>query len=181
MTFSVPYDFVQGHSPLLVSMPHSGLQLTPSVANTLIPEALALPDTDWHIPQLYDFLESMGVSVIKANYSRYVIDLNRPEDDKPLYAGKTTGLFPHILFNEKSMFKPAQWRIKPISRPVYNISGSHITSSWRLHWRVLNKSLVMPFYLMPILLKLRCLCFFKALCRISIWALMTVWRVLPCS
>lgn len=106
MTFSVPYDFVQGHSPLLVSMPHSGLQLTPSVANTLIPEALALPDTDWHIPQLYDFLESMGVSVIKANYSRYVIDLNRPEDDKPLYAGKTTGLFPHILFNEKSMFKP---------------------------------------------------------------------------
>ncbi|MGY8906710.1 N-formylglutamate deformylase [Candidatus Njordibacter sp. Uisw_056] len=106
MTFSVPYDFVQGHSPLLVSMPHSGLQLTPEVASTLIPEALALPDTDWHIPQLYDFLEAMGVGVIKANYSRYVIDLNRPEDDKPLYAGKTTGLFPHILFNEKSMFKP---------------------------------------------------------------------------
>tara|TARA_B110000503_G_scaffold142059_1_gene237605 strand:+ start:231 stop:1031 length:801 start_codon:yes stop_codon:yes gene_type:complete len=106
MTFSVPYDFVQGDSPLLVSMPHSGLRLTDEVAHTLIPEALELPDTDWHIPQLYDFLETMGVSVIKANYSRYVIDLNRPEDDKPLYAGKTTGLFPHILFNEKSMFKP---------------------------------------------------------------------------
>jgi formiminoglutamase len=106
MTFSVPYDFIQGDSPLLVSMPHSGLRLTPEVASTLIPEALDLPDTDWHIPQLYDFLEAMGVSVIKANYSRYVIDLNRPEDDKPLYSGKTTGLFPHILFNEKSMFKP---------------------------------------------------------------------------
>ena len=106
MTFSVPYDFIQGDSPLLVSMPHSGLRLTPEVASTLIPEALDLPDTDWHIPQLYDFLEAMGVSVIKANYSRYVIDLNRPEDNKPLYSGKTTGLFPHILFNEKSMFKP---------------------------------------------------------------------------
>ena len=106
MIFSASYDFIQGDSPLLVSMPHSGLQLTPIVANTLTPEALALPDTDWHIPQLYDFLESMGVSVVKANYSRYVIDLNRPEDNKPLYAGKTTGLFPHILFNEKSMFKP---------------------------------------------------------------------------
>ena len=106
MTFSVPYDFIQGDSPLLVSMPHSGLLLTPEVASTLIPEALDLPDTDWHIPQLYDFLEAMGVSVIKANYSRYVIDLNRPEDDKPLYSGKTTGLFPHILFNEKSMFNP---------------------------------------------------------------------------
>ena len=106
MIISVPYDFIEGHSPLLVSMPHSGLKLTPTVANTLTPEALALPDTDWYIPQLYDFLEAMGVSVIKANYSRYVIDINRPEDNKPLYAGKTTGLFPHILFNEKSMFKP---------------------------------------------------------------------------
>jgi len=106
MTFSVAYDFIQGSSPLLVSMPHSGLQLTPTVADTLTSEALALPDTDWHIPQLYDFLEAMGVGVIKANYSRYVIDVNRPEDNKPLYAGKTIGLFPHILFNEKSMFKP---------------------------------------------------------------------------
>jgi N-formylglutamate deformylase len=106
MIFSAPYDFIQGDSPLLVSMPHSGLQLTPTVANTLTSEALALPDTDWHIPQLYDFLEAMGVSVVKANYSRYVIDLNRPEDNKPLYEGKTTGLFPHILFNEKPVFKP---------------------------------------------------------------------------
>jgi N-formylglutamate deformylase len=106
MTFSASYDFIQGDSPLLVSMPHSGLQLTPIVANALTPEALSLPDTDWHIPQLYDFLEAMGVSVVKANYSRYVIDLNRPEDNKPLYAGKTTGLFPHMLFNEKPMFKP---------------------------------------------------------------------------
>jgi N-formylglutamate deformylase len=105
MIFSAPYDFVQGDSPLLVSMPHSGLQLTQTVANTLTPEALALPDTDWHIPQLYNFLEAMGVSVVKANYSRYVIDLNRSEDNKPLYEGKTTGLFPHILFNEKTMFK----------------------------------------------------------------------------
>ena len=106
MTFSTPYDFIQGDSPLLVSIPHSGLQLTSEVASTLTPEALALPDTDWHIPQLYGFIAPLGVSVIKANYSRYVIDLNRPEDNKPLYSGKTTGLFPHILFNEKSIFMP---------------------------------------------------------------------------
>lgn len=106
MTFSACYDFIQGDSPLLVSMPHSGLKLTPIVTNALTPEALSLPDTDWYIPQLYDFLEAMGVSVVKANYSRYVIDLNRPEDNKPLYLGKTTGLFPHMLFNEKPMFKP---------------------------------------------------------------------------
>ena len=46
MTFSVSYDFIKGDSPLLVSMPHSGLLLTSEVADTLMPEALALPDTD---------------------------------------------------------------------------------------------------------------------------------------
>jgi N-formylglutamate deformylase len=66
MIFSAPYDFIQGDSPLLVSMPHSGLQLTQTVANTLTPEALALPDTDWHIPQLYNFLEAMLRPIILA-------------------------------------------------------------------------------------------------------------------
>jgi len=105
MSISKPFDFVQGDSPVLVSMPHSGLRLTQPVADCLTPKASGLPDTDWHIPEVYDFLAELNVGVVKANYSRYVIDLNRPEDDKPLYAGKTTGLFPHILFSEESMFK----------------------------------------------------------------------------
>lgn len=99
-----PFNFTQGDSPLLVSMPHSGLSLLAGMEQRLTANAQSLPDTDWYIPELYDFLQQLGVSVISANYSRYVVDLNRPVDDKPLYSTKTTGLFPQILFADKPVF-----------------------------------------------------------------------------
>lgn len=98
-------SFHQGRLPLLVSMPHAGLKLTPSVRDGLVPAARSLPDTDWHIPRLYDFVRDMGASVVAAEYSRFVIDLNRPEDDQPLYAGATTGLFPATLFDGEPLFE----------------------------------------------------------------------------
>ncbi|MEE1924204.1 N-formylglutamate deformylase [Pseudomonas sp. 148P] len=98
-------NFHQGRLPLLVSMPHAGLQLTPAVRDGLVPAAQSLPDTDWHIPRLYDFVREMGASVVAAEYSRFVIDLNRPEDDQPLYAGATTGLFPATLFDGEPLFE----------------------------------------------------------------------------
>ncbi|AJQ95220.1 N-formylglutamate deformylase [Gynuella sunshinyii] len=99
-----PFRFYPGHTGLLVSIPHSGLHLTPEVQTALTPKAQKLPDTDWYLPQLYDFLSDLGVGVIAANYSRYVIDLNRPFDDQALYNSKTTGLFPSILFDESPVF-----------------------------------------------------------------------------
>ncbi|NWF38282.1 N-formylglutamate amidohydrolase [Mariprofundus sp. NF] len=59
-------------TPFIASIPHAGL---------LVPEGLPdlskLPNHDWHIDKLYDFLPSIGVTTLKANYSRYVVDLNR--------------------------------------------------------------------------------------------------------
>ncbi|WCN10731.1 N-formylglutamate deformylase [Marinomonas mediterranea] len=107
LPLSVPaFEFRQSDTPILVSMPHSGLALTSEVEAGLTEQARKLPDTDWYIPELYDFLETLGVGCIKANYSRYVIDLNRPYDDKPLYQTKTTGLFPDILFEDAPVFEP---------------------------------------------------------------------------
>lgn len=105
---SDPFEFTPGTTPLLVSMPHSGLQLTDAVASGLTASALQLADTDWFIPELYSFLNELGVGVIRANYSRYVLDLNRSLDDKPLYTGKVTGLFPDISFTDDSLFLPGQ-------------------------------------------------------------------------
>jgi len=102
--YTDPFTYVEGDAPILVSMPHSGLELTPEVHQGLHGYAKLLPDTDWLIPQLYDFLDGLNVSVIKANYSRYVIDLNRPLDDEKLYATKTTGLFPDITFDDRPLF-----------------------------------------------------------------------------
>ncbi|MFC1236458.1 N-formylglutamate deformylase [Vibrio sp. F74] len=99
-----PYHYVQGDSPILVSIPHAGLSLLPEMSKVLSKEAKTLPDTDWYVTELYDFLCDLNVSVISANYSRYVIDLNRPVDDKPLYSSKTTGLFPEISFSAQPVF-----------------------------------------------------------------------------
>jgi formiminoglutamase len=98
-------SFTRGRVPLLISMPHPGLNLTPVVRDGLVDEAVSLPDTDWHIPRLYDFAHDLGASTLAAEYSRFVIDLNRPSDDKPLYAGATTGLYPSTLFEGDPLFK----------------------------------------------------------------------------
>jgi len=110
MKIEHPYEFVQGSTPLLISMPHPGLLLPDEIADLLTPEARALPDTDWHIPQLYGFAAQMGASLLMARYSRFAIDLNRPEDDAPLYQSATTGLFPDILFDGTSIFRPGNAR-----------------------------------------------------------------------
>jgi formiminoglutamase len=78
-----PYHFTAGSAPLLISIPHAGTQLTPEVDNGLSDAARPLGDTDWHIPRLYDFAHALGASMLVGNYSRFVIDLNRPADDTP--------------------------------------------------------------------------------------------------
>lgn len=101
-----PYHFIWGTAPLLISIPHAGTHLTPEVVSGLTDAALPLSDTDWHIPRLYDFARALGASILVGEYSRFVIDLNRPADDTPLYATATTGLFPDTLFDGRPTFKP---------------------------------------------------------------------------
>ncbi|SDG61601.1 formiminoglutamase [Pseudomonas benzenivorans] len=98
-------SFHRGRLPLLISMPHPGILLTPAVEAGLVEEAKPRPDTDWHIPRLYEFAAELGAGTLEANYSRYVIDLNRPADDAPLYASATTGLYPATLFDGAPLYR----------------------------------------------------------------------------
>lgn len=98
------YQFSAGTLPLLLSIPHAGTLLTPEVEAGLSEAARGLPDTDWHIPKLYDFAREMGASVLVGNYSRFVIDLNRPPDNRALYTTATTGLYPETLFDGTPTF-----------------------------------------------------------------------------
>lgn len=121
-------SFHQGRLPLLISMPHAGLKLTPAVDEGLVDAARSLPDTDWHIPRLYDFAWELGASVVAAEYSRFVIDLNRPEDDQPLYVGATTGLYPATLFDGEPLFKEGKAPSQPSARAIWNVSGGRTTT-----------------------------------------------------
>ena len=93
------FDFDAGESPLLVSIPHDGRELAAGMAARMTDMGRALPDTDWHVRRLYDFVADIGASVLAANYSRYVVDLNRSADDAALYPGQvSTGLCPTMTF-----------------------------------------------------------------------------------
>lgn len=100
------FRFTRGRIPLLVSMPHVGTDLPAGFAERLTEKAKTVPDTDWHLPLLYDFLDEIGCSVLVAQYSRLVIDLNRPPDDAPLYTTGSTGLIPPVLFDGAAVYRP---------------------------------------------------------------------------
>lgn len=93
------YTFHGGDSPLLISVPHDGWQIPSAIVQYLTGEARGIPDTDWHVSRLYDFVRESGFSMLVANFSRYVVDLNRPVDDSAMYAGQlSTGLCPTQTF-----------------------------------------------------------------------------------
>ena len=93
------FSFHAGASPLLISVPHDGCHLPADIRDRMTPAGLALPDTDWHVAELYGFARELGASMLVANYSRYVIDLNRPVSDEAMYSGQVaTGLCPLQTF-----------------------------------------------------------------------------------
>jgi len=103
------YTLSPGDGPLLISIPHDGRKLAPGMRERMTEEGLALPDTDWHVRRLYGFAGGLGATVISADYSRYVVDLNRPATDEALYAGQvSTGLCPSRTFAGQPIYRDGQ-------------------------------------------------------------------------
>ncbi|HSH91148.1 MAG TPA: N-formylglutamate deformylase [Ramlibacter sp.] len=103
MTFSLQ----RGSAPLVVSMPHIGTEIPEDLRDHYVPRALAAEDTDWHLHQLYAHLPALGASILRPRYSRYVIDLNRPPDDTPMYPGASnTELCPTRFFTGDPLYLP---------------------------------------------------------------------------
>ncbi len=103
------FTFKAGASPLLVSMPHVGTLVPETIAARMTELGKTVPDTDWHLDRLYDFLDPLDASVLAATQSRYVIDLNRAPDDRLLYPGASnTGLCPTASFDEDAIYLDGQ-------------------------------------------------------------------------
>ena len=96
----------RGTAPLLVSMPHTGTDIPAELRERYVPRALAVEDTDWHLARLYNCLPALGATVLRPRYSRYVIDLNRPADDAPMYPGAAnTELCPTRFFTGDPLYR----------------------------------------------------------------------------
>lgn len=87
--------------PIVVSIPHAGTKFPKNIKGRYNKRMLRyLDDTDWFVHKLYDFAPEMGITVIKANLSRWVVDLNRDPEQIPLYTdGRLiTGIAPTTDF-----------------------------------------------------------------------------------
>ena len=101
-----PFSLQRGNAPVMVSIPHAGTTVPAEILARMTPAARQLADTDWHLPQVYDFLAAMDVTVLAATHSRLVVDLNRPPDNQNLYPGQnTTGLVPVDTFRFEPVYQ----------------------------------------------------------------------------
>lgn len=94
--------------PILISVPHCGTAFPDELVDQYNPSLrLAPDDTDWFVDRLYDFAPAMGITMITAHYSRWVIDLNRDPQSKPLYSdGRLiTGLCPSTTFLGEPLYR----------------------------------------------------------------------------
>ena len=99
------FELRRGNTPLIVSLPHVGTQIPDALRSGYVERAFWLEDTDWHLESLYDFVGELGATLIRPHLSRYVIDLNRPPQDAPLYDGaNNTELCPTRFFTGEPLY-----------------------------------------------------------------------------
>ena len=100
------FSLFPGSQPLLVSMPHVGTLIPANLQPRYVDRALQVEDTDWHLEALYDFVRASGASLLVPNFSRYVIDLNRPSENTPMYPGtNNTELCPTRFFTGDPLYR----------------------------------------------------------------------------
>ncbi|MFZ1863712.1 MAG: N-formylglutamate amidohydrolase [Polyangiales bacterium] len=69
-------------TPVLVEVPHSGLQVPPEIEPEIHAAPLAvLRDSDIFVDQLYQHAPRYGATLVVSRISRYVVDLNRGPDE----------------------------------------------------------------------------------------------------
>ena len=106
MSETATFTLTPGTTPLLVSVPHVGTAIPEDVAAALVPRALAREDTDWHLAEVYAFARELGAGLLVPRFSRYVIDLNRPPENAPMYPGaNNTELVPTRFFSGVALYR----------------------------------------------------------------------------
>jgi len=129
------YTLTPASTPLLISVPHVGTQIPDDQHARYTERALQVEDTDWFVDRLYGFASALGAGLIVPRYSRYLIDLNRPPHDQPMYPGaNNTELCPTRHFSGEPIYRPGQApdkaeilrRVDTYWRPYHQAIGAEL-------------------------------------------------------
>jgi N-formylglutamate deformylase len=94
----------RGKAPLIVSIPHGGVELRDYEAGFVSPW-IARKDADWRLDELYHFVGSLGATLVRTSLSRSIIDVNRDPSGFSLYPGQaTTELCPTTTFDGEPLY-----------------------------------------------------------------------------
>ncbi|KEQ51355.1 N-formylglutamate deformylase [Sphingobium chlorophenolicum] len=94
----------RGEAPLVVAVPHAGIDLVDVEEAFRSPE-VARRDADWWVDRLYGFAGDLGATVVRTAVSRSVIDVNRDPSGASLYPGMvTTELCPTTTFDGEALY-----------------------------------------------------------------------------
>ncbi|SFU35513.1 N-formylglutamate amidohydrolase [Clostridium sp. DSM 8431] len=116
--------------PLIVSMPHSGTVIPSSIKEKLKKDAI-LSNSDWFLPELYDFLKNMDITILENKLNRYVIDVNRKVHKKNPIKFRTSLVFQATAYG-KEIYKSSiskkeiEDRIRFYYNPYHNTLESLI-------------------------------------------------------
>ena len=123
-----------GASPLILSIPHTGLYVPREVFADFSDVGRRLADTDWNVHRLYQNLLP-DVTLVRAGFHRYLIDANRDPGGISLYPGQnTTGLCPLIDFDEAPLYLPGR-------EPGPDQTESRIQHYHRVYHRALQQQI----------------------------------------
>lgn len=99
----------RGKAPLILSLPHVGTAIPTDLEARLVSPWLARKDADWWIGELYAFAAELDATIVRAHWSRTVIDLNRDPAGVSLYPGQaTTGLCPVETFDGEPLYRSGE-------------------------------------------------------------------------
>jgi N-formylglutamate deformylase len=130
-----PFRLRRGPGALIVSMPHAGTFVPHSAGHRFEDIAALRPDTDWHMPRLYDFLDALGATTIVATHSRYVVDVNRPPGGENLYPGRDTPrLCPVDTFDSRPLYRAG-------AEPTQQEIDARVASVWVPYHRALEREI----------------------------------------
>jgi N-formylglutamate deformylase len=138
MTFTL----YRGNAPLLVSLPHVGTEIPHDQRGRYVERAFGTEDTDWFLDRLYAFVRLLGASLIVPRYSRYLVDLNRPSENTPMYAGSNnTELCPTRFFSGEPLYQDGQApdgdeiarRVRTYWQPYHDTLRDELTRLKQVH------------------------------------------------
>jgi len=81
--------------PVIADLPHSGTYVPQNVRKKYRQASRPiLAPIDWHLEKLYDFLPQLGITMVQATHSRYVVNLNR-ELKEPFFGPENSSVVPY--------------------------------------------------------------------------------------